>query len=267
MYRVAAEFIKDRIERIPEIGLVLGSGLGSLADSIEDPTFIQYKDIPGFPETTVPGHIGRFVVGEYRGKNVIAMQGRFHYYEGREMEQIVLPIRVMRILGVKILVVTNAAGGINPDFSAGDLMMIEDHINFLGLNPLRGSNLDELGPRFPDMTYAYDPFLRKKLMEIAQELGIPLRKGVYAMMPGPSYETPAEIKMLKAMGADAVGMSTVPEVIAAVHAGMKVVGISCITNMAAGVLDKPLNHLEVMETAERSKDQFMSLLSNFIASL
>lgn len=267
MYKEAARYIKDKIPISPDIGLILGSGLGSLAESISSPIIIDYKDIPGFPETTVPGHAGRFVIGDYQGKSVIAMQGRFHYYEGNDMEMVVLPVRVMKLLGVKILIVTNAAGGINSNFKPADLMIITDHINFSGINPLRGANLDDMGPRFPDMTEAYDRELIQILVKTGKEQGIDLKQGIYAMMPGPSFETPAEIRMLRTLGADAVGMSTVPEVIAARHAGIKVVGISCITNMAAGILDQPLTHEEVIVNAAKAKSKFIQLLDAFISSL
>lgn len=267
MYKNAAEFIKKRIDMRPQVGLILGSGLGDVVENIDDPVFIDYKEIPGFPKTTVQGHKGRFVVGFCKGKKVIAAQGRFHYYEGYDMEQVILPVRTMKVLGVEVLIITNSAGGVNPDFSPGDLMVIKDHINMTGINPLRGKNMDDLGPRFPDMTYAYDPHLRCLIMNTAEEMGLKVREGVYAMMPGPSYETPAEIRMLQKLGADAVGMSTVPEVIAAVHAGLKVVGVSCITNMAAGILDKPLTHEEVIETAGRAAHNFAKLLLGFIEKL
>lgn len=267
MYKEAAEYIKGKITIKPELGLILGSGLGSLAETISSPVIIDYEDIPGFPKTTVPGHAGRFVVGDYKGKSVIAMQGRFHYYEGNDMETIVLPVRVMKLLGVEILIVTNAAGGINPNFRPADLMVITDHINFSGVNPLRGPNLDDIGPRFPDMTEAYSRELIQILVKVGKEQGIDLKQGVYAMMPGPSFETPAEIRMLRTLGADAVGMSTVPEVIAACHAGIKVVGISCISNMAAGILDQPLSHEEVIETADKAKSKFIQLLDAFIPAL
>jgi len=267
MHKEAAEYIKNRISILPEIGLILGSGLGDLAESVSSPVIIDYKDIPGFPATTVPGHAGRFVIGNYQGKSVIVMQGRFHYYEGNDMETVVLPVRVMKLLGVKTLIVTNAAGGINPNFQPADLMVILDHINFSGMNPLRGPNLEDMGPRFPDMTHAYDKELIEILLKQGEKQGILLRKGVYAMMPGPSFETPAEIRMLKILGADAVGMSTVPEVIAASHAGIKVVGISCITNMAAGILDQPLSHQEVIENAKKVKSKFIRLLDAFVSSL
>ncbi len=267
MHNRIAEFIKDRTDIQPVIGLILGSGLGDIAKAIETPVYINYRDIPGFMDTTVEGHVGRFVVGKCKNKNIIVMQGRFHYYEGYGMEQVILPVRVMRRLGVAILIVTNSAGGVNPCFSPGELMVIQDHINMTGVNPLRGENADDLGPRFPDMTYAYDPGLRSLAFNKAGEMGISLRQGIYAMMPGPSYETPAEIAMLRKLGADAVGMSTVPEVIAAVHAGMKVMGISCITNMAAGILDKPLTHEEVVKTASKAADCLTQLLLSIIQDI
>ncbi|MGI6188509.1 MAG: purine-nucleoside phosphorylase [Clostridiales bacterium] len=267
MYNKVAEFIKDRIDMQPVIGLILGSGLGEISRTIENPVYINYKDIPGFIDTTVEGHLGRFVIGKCSSKYIIVMQGRFHFYEGYEMEQVVLPVRAMKRLGVETLIVTNSAGGVNPSFSPGDLMVIQDHINMTGVNPLRGRNKDDLGPRFPDMTYAYDQGLRELAFDKAEEMGIGLQQGIYAMMPGPSYETPAEIAMLRRLGADAVGMSTVPEVIAAVHAGMKVLGISCITNMAAGILDKPLSHEEVVETASKAAECITRLLLNVIQDL
>ena len=267
MYNKVAEFIKDRIDMQPVIGLILGSGLGEISRTIENPVYINYKDIPGFIDTTVEGHLGRFVIGKCSSKYIIVMQGRFHFYEGYEMEQVVLPVRAMKRLGVETLIVTNSTGGVNPSFSPGDLMVIQDHINMTGVNPLRGRNKDDLGPRFPDMTYAYDQGLRELAFDKAEEMGIGLQQGIYAMMPGPSYETPAEIAMLRRLGADAVGMSTVPEVIAAVHAGMKVLGISCITNMAAGILDKPLSHEEVVETASKAAECITRLLLNVIQDL
>ena len=267
MYDEIARFIKERTDIQPVIGLILGSGLGDATEVIERPVFINYRDIPGFIDTTVEGHKGRFVVGEFKKKALIAMQGRFHYYEGYGMEQVILPVRAMRRLGVKTLIVTNSAGGVNPDFSPGDLMVIQDHINMTGVNPQRGRNADDLGPRFPDMPYAYDPGLRRLAFHKAKEMGIRLRQGINAMMPGPSYETPAEFALLRKLGGDAVGMSTVPEVTAAVHAGMKVLGISCITNMAAGILDKPLTHEEVIETASKAAHLLTSLVFSLIQDL
>ena len=269
MYREATDFIRKQLPQgmSPEMGLVLGSGLGSLADSMENPIIVDYGSVPGFPQSTVEGHKGRFVIGDYQGKPVLMMQGRFHYYEGKEMEEVVFPIRVMRDLGIGTLILTNAAGGINMDFRPGDIMLITDHINLSGGNPLRGKNYEEFGPRFPDMSNAYDPGMRQIARDASKRLGIPIRTGIYAMMQGPSYETPAEIRMLRTLGADAVGMSTVPEVLAAVHAQMKVLGISCITNMAAGILKKSLTHQEVLETANQSKDKFIQLINAVIAAL
>ena len=267
MYKEAAAYIKERLPQSPGIGMILGSGLGVIADYIENPVYVNYNSIPGFPQTTVEGHKGRFVYGIYQGKPVIAMQGRFHYYEGKEIQEVVLPVRVLKELGVHTLIITNAAGGINTDFQPGDIMLITDHINLSGISPLRGKNDESLGPRFPDMSYAYDLILRNKAIAEAERLNIPIKTGVYAMMQGPSFETPAEIKMLRVLGADAVGMSTVPEVIVAGHAKMKVLGISCITNMAAGILNQPLTHLEVMDTANRVKDKFVKLINAIISTL
>lgn len=267
MYKKAAEYIMRKLNTRPSVGLILGSGLGDIANSIENPLYFDYKDIAGFPHTTVESHQGRFVVGECQGKIVIAAQGRFHHYEGYDMKQVILPVRVMAILGISTLIVTNAAGGINLNFCPGDLMLIRDHINMTGINPLRGTNKDELGPRFPDMTYAYEPILYKLMLKKANEIGLTMKEGIYAMMPGPSYETPAEITMLRGLGADAVGMSTVPEVIAAVHAGINVLGISCISNMAAGVSDNPLSHEEVLATVLGTSKVLTNLLLLFIKDL
>ncbi|HPT77909.1 MAG TPA: purine-nucleoside phosphorylase [Candidatus Atribacteria bacterium] len=267
LYKEAAKYLRQRLSSAPEVGLILGSGLGQFTERIENPVYVDYNSVPGFPYTTVEGHKGRFVAGTCSGKYVIAMEGRFHYYEGFDIKEVVLPVRVLKELGIKNLIVTNAAGGVNMDFKPGDLMLITDHINLSGINPLRGRNEAEFGPRFPDMTYAYDPALIELAEKTAKALDINLRKGIYAMMQGPSYETPAEIRMLRVLGADAVGMSTVPEVITAVHAGIKVMGISCITNMAAGVLDRPLTHDEVIVTANLAKDKFINLIFAIITSL
>lgn len=260
----AKNYIESHIIEKPEIGLILGSGLGILGDKAENRNLIDYADIPNFPVSTVEGHMGRFVFGEISNKKVAIMQGRFHFYEGYSMKEVVFPIWVMRSLGIKKLIVTNAAGGINTDFSPGDLMLITDHINFMGNNPLIGPNIDCMGVRFPDMSHAYSSRMKDLIVKICKELNIPIKQGVYASMTGPAYETPAEIRMLRILGADAVGMSTVPEVIAANHAGMEVVGISCITNMAAGVLNKPLNHEEVIKTAEEVKEKFLRLIVEVI---
>jgi purine-nucleoside phosphorylase len=258
--REAADFIRQRLPIRPEVALVLGSGLGVLAERMEQAVRIPYGDIPHFPVSTVPGHKGELVAGYAAGRPVLLMNGRFHLYEGYKAQDIALPIRVMRALGIDKLVVTNAAGGVNLSFRPGDLMLIEDHINLTGVNPLVGPNDDRIGPRFPDMSEAYSRRLRDIAVATAQEKGIPLVRGVYLGLLGPSYETPAEIRMARTIGADAVGMSTVVEVIAARHAGMEVLGISCISNMAAGILPQPLSHAEVMETAERVKETFLNLV-------
>lgn len=250
-----------------DIGIILGSGLGDYAGAMEGAVSVPYTDIPGFPRATVPGHAGLLVSGLLHGRRAIMMRGRFHGYEGHSMEDVALPVRVMAQLGVGTLIVTNAAGGVNTSFRPGDLMLITDFINLSGSNPLRGPNLDAFGPRFPDMSAAFDPALRALALEQAGAHGIRLVQGVYCMMNGPCYETPAEIRMARALGADAVGMSTVPEVIAARHSGLRVIGVSCITNMAAGVLDRPISHEEVMETGERVKGTFKALLDCIIERL
>lgn len=263
----AATFINGKLAARPEIGLILGSGLGVLAEEIENPVQITYEDIPNFPVSTVEGHAGRLVIGELEGKTVLAMQGRFHFYEGYGLDEVTFPVRVMRQLGIDKVIVTNAAGGVNPAFEAGDLMMITDHINNVGINPLIGPNDAELGVRFPDMSTAYDRKYQELMEEVAETLEIPLQKGVYVWNSGPSYETPAEVRMLQQVGGDAVGMSTVPEVIVAKHSGMKVLGISCISNMAAGILDQPLSHEEVMETTEKVKADFLKLVRGIVRRL
>ncbi|MEA1911817.1 MAG: purine-nucleoside phosphorylase [Spirochaetota bacterium] len=260
----AADYISSKLDIKPEIGMVLGSGLGVLGDEVENPTIIKYDDIPGFPKSTVEGHAGQLVVGTLEGKNVLVMQGRFHYYEGYSYETVVFPVRVMKLLGIEKFFVTNAAGGLNSDFSAGALMLISDHLHFDMDSPLRGANIDEFGPRFPDMSDAYKKSLRKMAKEAGKALNIPLHEGVYAFMGGPSYETPAEVRMAGILGADAVGMSTVPEVIVAAHAGMDILGITCVTNMAAGILDQPLNHAEVVEVAARVRDDFIALVRKIV---
>lgn len=259
-----AAYLKDMRKDVPEIAIILGSGLGSLADFIEDRQEIPYAEIPNFPRTTVPGHEGKLIFGRIGSRKVMAMKGRFHYYEGHEVGVVVYPVRVFGMMGIKNLIVTNAAGGVNTGFAPGDLMLIKDHISFFVENPLRGENLDELGPRFPDMSAAYDRSLQKMAMDCAQRFGIDLKCGVYAYCKGPSFETPAEIRALRTLGADAVGMSTVPEVIAARHMGMRVLGISCITNMAAGILDQPLTHEEVMETGKKVEQKFSALVREII---
>ncbi len=260
MIEEAAAFIRRTTDIQPEIGLILGSGLGVLGDELEDAVTIPYEDIPHFPVSTVEGHAGELLIGKLQGCNVMLMRGRFHMYEGYEPERTALPVRVMKALGVGKLLVTNAAGGINLDFAAGNLMLIADHINLTGKNPLIGPNDNALGVRFPDMSEAYSKRLRSIAKETAKDLGFELKEGVYVGLLGPNYETPAEIRMLRPLGADAVGMSTVSEVIVARHSGIEVLGISCISNAAAGILDQPLSHEEVMETTERVKEQFLSLV-------
>lgn len=242
------------------IGLILGSGLGAYAERLENVRTLSYAEIPGFPVSAVPGHAGRFVVGERFGKTVIAMQGRFHFYEGYPQAMLALGARTMRRLGVERLLLTNAAGGVNLSFAPGTLMAISDHINFARVNPLIGANDDDFGPRFPDQSNVYDRDLRAALLRTAEEIGVEVREGVYMMFTGPCFETPAEIRMARALGADAVGMSTVPEAIAATHCGMRVLGISLITNMAAGILDQKLTHEEVQETASLAAQRFERLV-------
>jgi purine-nucleoside phosphorylase len=246
--------------------MILGSGLGELANELEDSIIVPYSDIPHFPVSTVPGHAGRLVAGRLGDRRVLVMQGRFHYYEGYSMETVVFPVRMMRVLGIMNLLVTNAAGCVNTAWSPGDLMLISDHIKLVPDNPLRGANIDELGERFFDMSTAYSETLRAMAREQASRLGIMVREGIYQLFTGPSFETPAEVRFARACGADAVGMSTVPEVIAARHAGMDVLGISCLTNMAAGILNQPLNHEEVLETGERVKSTFSALVRVIVAA-
>lgn len=251
----------------PLLGVILGSGLGAFADSLEKPVIIDYRDLPDFPISSVSGHAGRLVLG-YRGTvPIVAMQGRVHAYEGYTAWQVAYPARVLGRLGIKHLTVTNAAGGINLGFKVGDLMAITDHLNMSGLNPLIGPNVEALGPRFPDMSHAYDPKALDVLRRVATTEGVNLREGVYVSLSGPSYETPAEIRMLRTLGGDAVGMSTVPEVIVASHMGVKVTGISCITNLAAGISQQKLSHEEVSETANLVKGTFTTLLGRFLDSV
>jgi purine-nucleoside phosphorylase len=260
-------FLTQKIQEKPQIGLILGSGLGVLAEEIEQAVRIPFREIPHFPVSTVEGHKGQLVIGKLEGKPVIALQGRFHFYEGYSLAQVTYPVRVMHELGVHSLIVTNAAGGVNESFAVGQLMLIKDHINFAGQNPLIGPNLDEHGPRFPDMSAAYDPEYRARALQLANDLSIPMAEGTYIWFTGPSYETPAEIRMARLMGADAVGMSTVPEVVVARHTGIRVIGISCVTNMAAGILDQPLSHEEVMEVTERVREQFIEFVKRFVKEI
>ncbi len=263
----AARTIRARWMEEARIGLVLGSGLGAFADDCEDSVVIPYEEIPGFVRSTVEGHTGQMVLGRCAGVPIVVMQGRFHFYEGYEMDVVTFPVRTLGLLGVKSVVLTNAAGGLNNTFTQGSLMLISDHLNLMGVSPLRGPNDERFGPRFPDMTEVYDREYQEIAAKEAQAMGIELRRGVYAALAGPSYETPAEIRMLRALGADAVGMSTVPEAIVARHLSLKVLGISCITNLAAGVLDAPINHAEVIETGERVRATFTDLLRRVIPKL
>jgi len=264
----AADYILARLkDHKPEVALVLGSGLGGLAEGIEDSVTIEYSSIPNFPVSTVPGHAGRIVCGSLGPKTVIVFQGRFHYYEGYSMDEVVFPVRVLTLLGIEQLILTNAAGGINPLFRAGDLMCITDHIKLTGVSPLRGANIDALGPRFNDMSDAYTATLRRIAEDAAVATEIDLRHGVYAYMTGPSFETPAEIRMLRSLGADAVGMSTVPEVIVAAHAGLQVLAISTITNLAAGILDQPLSHEEVMAAGAMVRDKLLALIKGIVSRM
>lgn len=258
------EVIREMTSFQPEAALVLGSGLGGFGEMVEDALRIPYASIPGFPVSTVPGHAGQFILGYVRGVPVIVMQGRVHYYEGYPMEDVVMPIRIMGMLGAKKLILTNAAGGVNTAFTPGDLMLLEDHISAFVPSPLRGENLDALGTRFPDMSCVYDRHLRQAAEQAAESRGIALQKGVYLQWPGPNYESPAEIRMFRTLGADAVGMSTVCEAIAARHMGLRVCAVSCITNMACGILPQPLSHEEVQETASRVREKFESLILEMI---
>lgn len=260
-YQQSAAALADRLGDFrPEVLLILGSGLGSLGDQVEQPLVVPYAQVPHMKRSTAPDHKGQFVFGRLSGRNVAVMQGRLHTYEGWSFADVSYPVRVLRLLGAKTLLVTNAAGAVNTAVSAGDIMMITDHIKLFGVSPLCGANLDEFGPRFPDVSAVYTPALRKAAREAAQALEIPLREGVYMYFPGPQFETPAEVRMARILGADAVGMSTVPETIVAAHCGMQVLGFTLCTNMAAGVLDQPLSGEEVLEAAEAARPRFTSLV-------
>ncbi len=263
----AAEFVKKKINTTPEIGIILGSGLGKIAEKIENKKEIPYGEIPNFKQSTAPGHKGQLICGNLNGAEVICMQGRLHYYEGHSMDDIIMPVRMMKLLGVKTLIVTNAAGGVNLSFNVGDLMLIEDHINFMGYNPLIGENDLDFGPRFCDMTYAYTPALRNVAKKAAERLSIELKRGVYLGCTGPSYETPAEIRAFRALGADAVGMSTVPEVIVASHCNLQVLAFSLITNMAAGVLDRELTEEEVIEIGMKKGETLQRLIWEIVGDI
>ncbi|WP_209122485.1 purine-nucleoside phosphorylase [Alkalihalobacillus sp. BA299] len=263
----SAAFIEGKISGNPKIGLILGSGLGELAEEIQNPVQIPYDEIPNFPVSTVEGHAGQLVVGQLNGKQVIAMQGRFHYYEGYSMQEVTFPVRVMKKLGVELIVVTNACGGMNKDFAPGDLMIITDHLNMTGDNPLIGPNYNELGPRFPDMSSAYTSELVRFVEQVGNQLDIKLQKGVYAGVTGPTYMTGAELIMLRNLGGDVIGMSTVPEVIVASHAQIKVIGISCITDMAIGEELEGITHEQVVEVANRTKPRFIKLVKQIVADV
>lgn len=263
----AAEKIKSEFPKTPDLLLVLGSGLGAMADQVANAKIIPYEDIPGFPQVTVPGHAGRLVLGNWGKHTIAVMQGRFHYYEGHPIDDVVLPIRVMQKLGVPLLLMTNAAGGVDTSFKPGELMLIRDHISLWVDSPLRGANLDEYGPRFPDQSKVYDQQLAEIAVACAQQLNLPLHQGVYAYLRGPQFETPAEIRLLRMLGASAVGMSTVPEALVAIHGGMKILALSCITNLAAGILDQPLNHQEVLEVGDKASARTIQLLNLIIERL
>lgn len=261
------DYIKEKIKNQPEIGIVLGSGLGDFVDAIEDKIEIPYTEIPGFPVSTVKGHDGKLIFGHINSKEVCVMKGRIHYYEGYDIKEVVYPIEVLAGLGIKTIILTNAAGGVNTDFEPADLMIITDHINLMGKNPLIGPNDEDLGPRFPDMTDLYNKELVEVAENSAKKLGIDIKEGVYMYFTGPSYETAAEVRMARILGADAVGMSTVPEAIIARHRGLKILGISTITNMSTGILDTPLDHTEVVEVGKEVAGKFKELLKEIIEEI
>lgn len=265
--QAAAAAVRAKVKTAPQVGLILGSGLGAYADKLAGATRIDYAEIPGFPQSKVAGHKGCLVLGERAGASCVAMQGRVHMYEGHSAATVAFPARVLVALGAKVLIITNAAGGLNPTWNPGTLMLIRDHIDMLRDHPLRGPNDERLGPRFPDMTHAYANDLRLLAKEAAASAGVKLEEGVYVAMPGPTYETPAEVKMLQTLGADATGMSTVPEAIVARHMGAQVIGISCITNHAAGITGHELSHTEVTETAARVRATFETLLDAILGAL
>lgn len=265
----ATDYLRTRLGNLtPTVGLILGSGLGVIADAIENPLVIPYGEIPDFPQTHVKGHAGELVVGKIQGKTVIVLKGRFHYYEGHRLDTIGIPIRVFKKLGVENLIITTATGGVNPEnVKMGDLMLITDHINWVGTNPLVGPNLVEFGPRFPDTSEAYTPYLQKLARRVAKELKINLKEGTYLFTTGPSYETPAEVRMMQILGADVAGMSTVPETLTAVHAGMAVVAITFIANMGAGLTSEKLTHDDVMATMDLVKDDFIGLVNALVQNI
>ncbi|KAA3387104.1 purine-nucleoside phosphorylase [Akkermansia muciniphila] len=266
-FQKSADYILSKIDEKPEIALILGSALGGLSEEIENPVVIDYKDIPNFLVSTVKSHAGKLIIGKLHGKTVVCMSGRFHYYEGYDFEQLVIPIRVFKLIGCKATILTNAAGAINTDFNVGDIMIIKDHIKLMGASPLRGPNVEELGPRFFDVTDMYTKELRELAKNCAAKLDMKLQEGVYYYHMGPNFETPAEIRAMRTLGADAVGMSTVTEALTAAHCGMKLLGLSLMTNMAAGVLDQPVDGDEVSETGERVAKDFRALLAEIVKAL
>lgn len=263
----AKSYILSKTNAIPEIGIILGSGLGGLADEIENGVVIPYEDIPFFSKSDAVGHANELVIGNLEGKTVVAMKGRYHFYEGYSLDEVTFPVRVMKALGIEKLIVTNACGAVNTDFNPGELMLITDHLNLVGINPLIGKNNDDLGTRFPDVSEVYNREMRNTALQVARENDITLREGVYGWWSGPVYETPAEIRMIRILGADAIGMSTVPEAVVAIHSGIKVLGISCLTNMACGILDEPLSHKDVIEVAAKSRNSFVHLIKNVLKSI
>src|SRR5690625_2267476 len=263
----AKEFVKSRTNHTPELGIILGSGLGSLAEEMKDADVIPYEDIPHFSKSDAEGHANELVIGELEGKKIVAMKGRYHYYEGHSLDEVTFPVRVMQALGIESLIITNSCGAVNTDFNPGELMLITDHINLVGTNPLIGKNNEELGTRFPDVSEVYSKELRDIASRVAQENDIKLREGVYGWWSGPVYETPAEIRMIRTLGGDAIGMSTVPEATVAIHGGLRVLGISCLTNMACGILDEPLSHDEVIAVAAQSRSKFVHLVKKTIKKI
>ncbi|GHH99088.1 purine-nucleoside phosphorylase [Neobacillus kokaensis] len=263
----AKNFILSKTSAQPTIGMILGSGLGTLADEIENAVIIPYSEIPHFAKSEAVGHANEMVIGELMGKTVVAMKGRFHYYEGFTLDEVTFPVRVLKALGVGQLILTNACGAVNTKFNPGDLMLITDHINLVGTNPLIGPNNPELGTRFPDVSQVYNRDLRNTALKVAEKQNMSLQQGVYAWWSGPAYETPAEIRMIRTLGADAVGMSTVPEALVAIHGNMKVLGISCLTNMACGILDQPLSHDEVIEVAGKVRAKFVDLVKGILEEI
>lgn len=263
-FKKSVDYIKKNIDGKVDIAIILGSALGSLAELIEDPVIIDYKDIPNFLVSTVENHAGKLIIGKLNGKRVVCMSGRFHYYEGYEFEELVIPIRVFHLLGVKTVVLTNASGGINENYKAGDIMIIKDHLKFSGASPLRGANIEEFGPRFVDVSDMYTKELRDKAKDVAKKINLDIKEGVYIYAQGPQFETPGEIKVYRSFGADAVGMSTVTEAITAAHCNMKVLGLSMISNMAAGVLDQPITYEEVVEAGAKTAEIFKKLILEIV---